>query len=88
MFFAEQNENATMIDMLVPGPNIFLSLKLVFAHDIRIGRSHWNKMVLVNMEIVELSLRFTTIVHVQESFVFFLKKPFYLEISNAEGTKG
>ena len=30
MFFAEQNENATMIDMLVPGPNIFVSLELVF----------------------------------------------------------
>ena len=24
----------------------------------------------------------------QESFVFFLKKPLYLEISNAKGTKG
>ena len=30
MFFAEQNENATMIDMLVPGPNIFVSHELVF----------------------------------------------------------
>lgn len=40
LFFAERNENATTINVLVPGPHTFLLLKLVFAHDIRIGRSH------------------------------------------------
>ena len=41
----------------------------------------------VNMTIVKSSLCFTTIVH--GSFMFsFKKKPIYLGISNAEGTKG
>ena len=32
-------ENATMIDMLVPGPNIFLLLKLVFYNNCRNSRA-------------------------------------------------
>ena len=87
MFFAEQNENATMIDMLVPGPNIFLSLELVFARDIRIGRSHWKKMAPGKYGDRKIVASFYYNCP-QESFVFFLKKPFYLEISNAKGTKG
>ena len=87
MFFAEQNENATMIDMLMPGPNIFLSLELVFACDIRIGRSHWKKMVPGKYGDRKIVASFYYNCP-QESLVFFLKKPFYLEISNAKGTKG
>ena len=78
MFFAEQNENATMIDMLVPGPNIVLSLELVFARYI----SHWKKMAPGKYGDRKIVASFYYNYR-QQSFVFFLKKPFYLEISNA-----
>jgi len=73
MFFAKQNENATTIDMLVPGPNIFLLLELVFARDIRIGNSQWKKMAPAkygDRKIVALFYYNCP----RESFVFFLKK--------------
>ena len=55
--------------------------------DIRIGRSHWKKMSPGKYGDRKIVASFYYNCP-QESFVFFLKKPLYLEISNAKGTKG